>query len=215
MASGRVRAKYNLAKDVRQSNNVLKSSAQQATAQNEKAADSSFWGRMGGMGIGALAGLALAPLTGGASLAIMSGLTAATIGAGVGSYAGSKAAQEMAGGIDTNVESGGFGLDKVGDINKSLQDYEKGVDEDRLMNAASDAFSVYTAGGGLSSGTTVATGTKSFAPGVAAQVGKGGASSYSYLAKEQAKQLIGRGAKNYGKQKLGLDTYEAYIEDNT
>ena len=52
MASGRVRAKYNLARDVRRSGNVLKSSAEQAQQQNEAAADSSFWGRLGGMGLG-------------------------------------------------------------------------------------------------------------------------------------------------------------------
>ena len=213
MASGRVRARYNLAKDIRKSDNILKSSAQRAQEQNEAAADSSFWGRLGGAGLGALAGLALAPLTGGASLAVMSGLTAATIGAGIGSYTGSKKGERAAGGIDTTVESGGFGRDKVADMNKSLEDYKKGVNEDRLMNAASDAFSVYTAGGGLSANTGLQGGTSAFASS-AAKVGQGGASSYSYLAQEQAKQLIGRGAKNYGKQKLGLDVYEAYIKDN-
>ena len=98
MASGRVRAKYNLARDVRQSGGVLKASAAQTQFQNEKAADSSFWGRLGGMGAGALLGLALAPVTGGASLAVTAGL------AGAGSYLGSKAGEEYGGGIDTTVE---------------------------------------------------------------------------------------------------------------
>ena len=129
MASGRVRSRFNLAKDIRESGNILKSSAQQTQAQNEAAADSSFWGRLGGAGagtsLGLLAGAALVPFTGGTSLMY------AAAGAGLGSYLGSKAGEKAAGGIDTDVKSGGFGLDVVADMNRELEAYKKGVDDER------------------------------------------------------------------------------------
>tara|TARA_R110002096_G_C14602388_1_gene722788 strand:- start:1448 stop:2077 length:630 start_codon:yes stop_codon:yes gene_type:complete len=208
MASGRVRAKYNLAKDVRQSDNVLKSSAQQAADQNDAAADSSFWGRLTGSGIGVAAGLGLGILTGGTSLALTAAL------AGAGSFLGSKAGEELAGGIDTTVESGGFGKDKVADMNKSLEDYETGVKQDRLLNAGSDAFSVYTAGGGLYGGG-IGGGTKYFATdAMGKEVAKSAAEQAGHsMFRAQAQQL----AFGVGKQqatKLGLGTYEAYIKDN-
>ena len=201
MASGRIRAKYNLAKDIRQSGGVLKASAEQAQFQNEKVADASFWGRLGGMGAGVGLGVLLAPFTGGASLAVTAGL------AGLGSYAGSQAGEEYAGGIDTSVKSGGFGLDQVGAMNTELRAYEKSVEQDRMMSAASDAFSIYTAGGGLSKGSGIG--------------GKAGSSfgknfqwadSASYLDKVMTTgaDLAYGGSSQYLK-KQGLDTaYEAY-----
>jgi hypothetical protein len=209
MASGRVRAKYNLARDIRKSDNVLKTEALRAQEQNEAAADSSFWGRLGGMGLGAIAGLALAPFTAGTSLIpTISGLTAATIGAGVGSYAGSKAGEKAAGGIDTDVKSGGFGMDKVKDINQSLTDYKKGVDQDRYMTAASDAFSVYAAGGGLAGGG-IGGGTAAFAgeetaKAAAKEAGKS-------LFRTQVEQLAYGGAKQYASKKGLGSAYESYM----
>lgn len=208
----RIKGRYKLARDIRESDNVLKSSAEQAQAQNEAAADSSFWGRLVGGGLGVAAGLALAPFTAGTSLAV-SGLTAATIGAGIGSYAGSKTGENLAGGIDTTVESGGFGIDKVADINKALDEYEQGVEEDRLMNAASDAFSIYMAGGGGLKPGSIGTGKGLFNVTAA---GKEAAhtsllASGDTLFKGQIKQLIGGVASNYAKKK-GLGTaYEEYL----
>ena len=161
MASAKVRARYNLARDVRDSQNILKRSSDAAVAQNEKAADASFWGRMVGAGAGVVAGLALAPFTAGTSLAISS-LGAATIGAGLGSYAGSSVGEAYAGGIDQDVASGGFQVDKVSELNKELASYAKGVEQDRIMNAASDAFSVYMAGGGSLKPGNIGAGTGSF-----------------------------------------------------
>ena len=200
MASSRVRAKYNLARDVRKSDNILKTSAMRAQEQNEAAADSSFWGRLGGMGVGTIAGLALAPFTGGASLAVTAGL------AGLGSYAGSKAGEAHAGGIDQDVKSGGFGIDKVSDMNRELASYAKGVEQDRTMNMLTDAFSVYMAGGGGMTPSTLGKGTGAFSKMGARQLGSG-----IDLFTQQAKQLITGGAKNYAKSK-GFDTiHEAYM----
>ena len=216
--SSRIKARYRFARDVRESDNVLKSSVQQAEEQNEKAADSSFWGRLGGMGLGTIAGLALAPLTGGASLGLMSTLQAATLGAGLGSYLGSKGGESLAGGIETNVESGGFGLDKVSDIEDSLDSYEKGVNQDRLMNAATDAFSVYTAGGGLSPGSGFSGGTKYFASDVVGkQIAKSAAEQAGHsMLRAQAQQLVLGGAENYAKKEgmgyLFDNAYEKYVE---
>lgn len=197
MASGRVRAKYNLARDVKKSGNILKSSVEQAQAQNEAAADASFWGRLGGMGVGALAGLAL---TGGASLAVTAGL------AGAGSYFGSRAGEASAGGIDTSVASGGFGLDKVSDINRELATYAKGVEEDRMMSAASDAFSIYAAGGGLGTGTGIGGRIGS----VFDKTNMNVSGNYLQNLLAGGTELIKGGASSYAKTQ-GFDTaYEAY-----
>jgi len=202
--SSRIKARYKLATDIRKSDNILKSSAEQAQAQNEKAADSSFWGRLGGAGLGTIAGLALAPVTGGSSLLLAAG------GAGLGSFLGSKAGEEYAGGIDTDVKSGGFGMDKVSDINKALNEYEQGVEQDRLLNAAGDAFSIYMAGGGSLKPGSIGTGIGAFDKSATA-IGQGGASSAGYLFKQQAQQLAFGGAKQYAIKK-GLGTaYEEYI----
>lgn len=211
MASGRVRARYNLARDVRDSQNVLKTSAMRAQEQNEAAADGSFWGRLTGAGIGTAAGLGLGALfaipTGGASLAL------AAAGAGVGSYAGSKVGEDLAGGIDQDVESGGFQMDKVSELNKELASYAKGVEQDRMMNAASDAFSIYMAGGGGLKPGSIGSGTGMFATG---EAGKAAAQaslkqSGQNLFQGQVSQLIGGVGKQYATKK-GLGTaYEEYI----
>ena len=212
MASGRVRARYNLARDTRESNQKLKLEALRAQDQNEAAADSSFWGRLGGMGVGAVAGLALAPFTGGASLAVTAGL------AGLGSYAGSKAGEAHAGGIDQDVKSGGFQMDKVSELNKELASYAKGVEQDRMMNAAGDAFSVYMAGGGGLKPGSIGKGTGAFAGGAMDLTKMGLTASSSageiYKAKlmAQGSQLISGGVSNYASKK-GLGTaYEEYLK---
>ena len=213
--SSRIKARYRFARDVRESDNVLKSSVQQAEEQNEKAADSSFWGRLGGMGLGTIAGLALAPLTGGASLGLMSALQAATLGAGLGSYLGSKGGESLAGGIDQDVESGGFQMDKVSELNKELASYAKGVEQDRMMNAASDAFSIYMAGGGGLKPGSIGSGIGAFAK-PATAIGQGGASSAGYLFRQQAQQLAFGGAENYAKKEgmgyLFDNAYNKYVE---
>tara|TARA_R110002020_G_C16207779_1_gene766776 strand:+ start:21 stop:659 length:639 start_codon:yes stop_codon:yes gene_type:complete len=210
MASGRVRAKFNLAKDSRKSYEILKQQAEEAQRQNEKAADNSFWGRLTG---GAL-GVGLGLLTGGSSLALTSAL------GGLGSYFGSKKGEANVGGLAGPVESGGFQLDKVGDINRELADYAEGVEEQRMMNAASDAFSIYMAGGGGMPGSgNVGQGTGAFSKMASTQASSLAAQSGNKMAlnalmKAQAKQLVTGGAKNYLKKK-GLDTaYEAYMNRN-
>lgn len=206
--SSRIRGKYKLARDIRKSDSILRSSAEQAQEQNEAAADSSFWGRLTGAGIGTAAGLGLGALlaipTGGASLAL------AAAGAGVGSYAGSKVGEERAGGIDTDVESGGFQMDKVSELNKELASYAKGVEEDRMMNAASDAFSIYMAGGGGLKPGSIGSGTGVFSS----------TSQYSKFAPkmgrvlEGGKQLVSGGVSNYAKKRGLGTTYEEYLKRN-
>ena len=210
MASARIRSKYNLSRDKRESDNKLKLEMLRAQEQNEAAADSSFWGRLGGAGAGALLGLALAPVTGGASLAVTAAL------GGAGSYFGSKAGEKAAGGIDTDVESGGFGMDRVSAINRELTSYAEGVEEDRMMSAASDAFSIYAAGGGLTGGG-IGGGTGMFGKQGVSQLANlskssGYLSSIGQSVKAGGSQLIKGGASQYAK-KQGYDTaYESYMQ---
>lgn len=206
--SSRIQKRYKFARDVMDSDNILQSETDRAIEHNEAVADQSFWGRLVGGGLGLAAGLALAPFTLGSSL------TLAAAGAGIGSYAVSKVSENLAGGIDTSVHSGGFGLDKVDKVNKALDEYKDDVDDARVMNAFGDAFSVYMAGGGSLKPGSIGSGTGMFATSEAGKL----AAHQSLLAsgdtlfKSQIKQLAGGAAKNYATAKGIKTAYEAYMD---
>ena len=106
-------------------------------------------------------------------------------------------------------------MDRVSAIDRELTSYAEGVEEDRMMSAASDAFSIYAAGGGLTGGG-IGGGTGMFGKQGVSQLANlskssGYLSSIGQSVKAGGSQLIKGGASQYAK-KQGFDTaYEAYL----
>tara|TARA_A100000172_G_scaffold72310_2_gene53372 strand:+ start:623 stop:1384 length:762 start_codon:yes stop_codon:yes gene_type:complete len=132
--------------DARQNIKDQQEDAQYETAEQERKRGR---GRLIGKILGALAGAALAPVTGG--LSIKAGTA---LGAGLGSFAGQKAAGDLS--LD-NISSGlGEGMffgnarknisGAVEDVNRFLGEAEQTFKEKQLASALGDAVTGYSAG---------------------------------------------------------------------
>jgi hypothetical protein len=107
-------------------------------------------------------------------------------------------------------------MDKVSEMNTALDEYKQGVEQDRMMNAASDAFSVYMAGGGGLKPGSIGSGTGVFGKeGVKQLSNLRQSSGYLSAIKQSMKaggsQLISGGVSNYAKQKGFGTAYEEYM----
>lgn len=135
MARYGARTNYLLARHKAKDKQKLERAIKSAEAKAEK---NKMWSTIGRTA-GVIAGVALAPVTGGASLALA---------AGAGSYAGSKLGDMAVGGEDTLDYKGRFYKQESRNIQEGLTEANKQEEWARVANAASDAFSVFTLGGG-------------------------------------------------------------------
>jgi hypothetical protein len=141
-------------------NNRLLEAARKARKSLQNRRNKMGIGRMLGAVGGGLLGLALAPVTGGASLA-------AAIGAGVGSRVGSEAGTRGAFG-DASVSDitvGKLNQEKARAMQSDVVQAERGLNRSANVNMLSDAFSAYTlAGTGIGKGVQQSIKTGSFNP---------------------------------------------------
>lgn len=123
-------------------NNKLLESARKASSSLNRRRGKMGIGRVLGAAAGGLLGLALAPVTGGASLY-------AAIGAGLGSRIGSEAGQRGAFGNASvsDVEIGKLNRDKARDMQSDIVEGERALNRSANVNMLSDAFSAYTLAG--------------------------------------------------------------------
>ena len=136
-------------------NNKLLESARKATSSLNRRRGKMGIGRIVGAVGGGLLGLALAPVTGGASLY-------AAVGAGLGSRAGSGIAGRTA--VD-DIEVGKLYQEQARDARQQGIQAQRDLIRSANVGALSDAFSAYTlAGTGLGEGTRQAIRTGSFNP---------------------------------------------------
>tara|TARA_R100001594_G_scaffold1172_1_gene4923 strand:+ start:110 stop:859 length:750 start_codon:yes stop_codon:yes gene_type:complete len=132
------RASYMLARDKAQDRADLRRATQAAENAAKKNKMASTIGRAAGV----VAGVALAPFTAGSSL------LAASAMAGAGSYIGSKIGDVSVSGEDTLDYKGRFYKQESRDIQGQLSEADKAEELNRAFSAASDAFSIFTLGGG-------------------------------------------------------------------
>jgi len=123
-------------------NNKLLESARKASNSLNRRRGKMGIGRVLGAVGGGLLGLALAPISGGASLY-------AAIGAGLGSRIGSEAGQRGAFGNASvsDVEIGKLNRDKARDMQSDIVEGERALNRSANVNMLSDAFSAYTLAG--------------------------------------------------------------------
>jgi hypothetical protein len=112
--------------------------AQRAEAERQK--KGGLFGTVAGLG-GGLLGAALAPLTGGASLAL---------GAGLGTAAGTFLGESLGAGKSKKVDRSGtvYGQEQFRDVEQASRDYTKGKLERALASGGKAALSAYASPGG-------------------------------------------------------------------
>ena len=122
----------------RQSDQRSLERAQRAEAERQK--KGGLFGTVAGLG-GGLLGAALAPLTGGASLAL---------GAGLGTAAGTFLGESLGAGKSKKVDRSGtvYGQEQFRDVEQASRDYTKGKLERALASGGKAALSAYASPGG-------------------------------------------------------------------
>ena len=100
----------------------------------------SLWGSVGGLGLGLL-GAALAPATGGLSLALASGA-----GTALGKYAGSKLGAGKSADVDTSGTV--YGQQSFRDVEQAGKDYNKNIAKDALVSGLKAGATAGLAPGG-------------------------------------------------------------------
>jgi hypothetical protein len=118
----------------------LEESARKAQQDTQKRSSKMGLGRLIGTGVGTLLGLALAPVTGGASLLWTAGL------AGAGSRIGSEWGQQVTNIRETDVNKQKLYRDTARDLREDQFEAQRELNRMANVRGLTDAFSVYTMG---------------------------------------------------------------------